>query len=160
MVFKGAPCSLMELLVRLTGWFLKILPRMCWGWWGLGVHHFRSCSQIMSAQKGGVQNAPPPLAANVRISPTPPLPLSATVSICPTSPLLQCQFCKHIQYHPLPEWHKKRKIQYLIKKETVPSLTSYMGKKTVSVLAHSFVMPQRFNSGYKLSIHPLRYSRI
>ena len=33
-------------------------------------------------------------------------------------------------------------------RETVPSLTPYMGKKTVSVLAHYFLLPQRANLGY------------
>ena len=41
--------------------------------------------------------------------------------------------------------------------ETVPLLTSDMGKKTVSVLAYTFLLPQRANSEYLLSIHPLRY---
>ena len=47
----------------------------------------------------------------------------------------------------------------LLIRETVLSLTSDMGKKTVSVLAHSFLLPQRANLGYILSISPLRYSR-
>ena len=34
-----------------------------------------------------------------------------------------------------------------------------MGKKAVSVLAHTFLLPQRANSGYILSMSPLRYSR-
>ena len=44
-------------------------------------------------------------------------------------------------------------------RETVPSQTSDMGKKTVSVLALSFLLPQRAYSVYILSITPLRYSR-
>ena len=44
-------------------------------------------------------------------------------------------------------------------RETVPLLTTDMGKKTVSIPAHSFTFPQRTNSGYVLSISPLRYSR-
>ena len=44
-------------------------------------------------------------------------------------------------------------------REVVPSLTSDMGKKTVSVLPHTFLLPQRANLGYILSIYPLRYSR-
>ena len=44
-------------------------------------------------------------------------------------------------------------------RETVPSLTSDMGKNTVSVLAHLFLLPQRAKSGYILSIPPLSYSR-
>ena len=47
----------------------------------------------------------------------------------------------------------------LLQRETVPLLTSYMGKNTVSVLAHFFWLPQRANSGYILSIYHLRYSR-
>ena len=47
----------------------------------------------------------------------------------------------------------------LLSRETVPSLTSDMGKKTVSVLGHSFLLPQRANSGYILSICPLMHSR-
>ena len=43
-------------------------------------------------------------------------------------------------------------------RETVLSLTSDMGKKTVSVLAHSFLLPKRANLVYILSICPLRYS--
>ena len=43
-------------------------------------------------------------------------------------------------------------------RETVPSQSSDMGKKTVSVLAHTFVLPSRANSVYILSITPLRYS--
>ena len=46
-----------------------------------------------------------------------------------------------------------------IKRETVPLLTSDMGKKTVSVLAHSYLLLQRANSGFALSIHPLGYTR-
>ena len=45
-------------------------------------------------------------------------------------------------------------------RETVPLPSSDLGKKTVSVLAHSFLLPQRANSVYILSITPLRYSRI
>ena len=41
-------------------------------------------------------------------------------------------------------------------RETVPSQTSDMGKKTVSVLAHSCFLPLRANSIYILSITPLR----
>ena len=37
-------------------------------------------------------------------------------------------------------------------RETLPLLTSDMGTKTVSVLAHYFLLPQRANSGYILSI--------
>ena len=37
-------------------------------------------------------------------------------------------------------------------RETVPFLTSDMGTKTVSVIAHYFLLPQRANSGYILSI--------
>ena len=44
-------------------------------------------------------------------------------------------------------------------RETVPLLTSDMGEKTVSFLAHNFFLSQRANLGYKLSISPLRYSR-
>ena len=44
-------------------------------------------------------------------------------------------------------------------RETVSLLTSDMGQKTVSVLAHSFLLPQRANLRYILSIYPLRYSR-
>ena len=44
-------------------------------------------------------------------------------------------------------------------RETVPSLTSDMGKKTVSVLAHSFLLPYRSYSVNIFSITPLRYSR-
>ena len=40
-------------------------------------------------------------------------------------------------------------------RETVPLLTSDMGKKTVSVLAHSLFLPQRANLGYILSISTL-----
>ena len=47
----------------------------------------------------------------------------------------------------------------ILARETVPLLTSNMGKKTVSVLAHSFVLLQRANSRCILSISPLRYSR-
>ena len=39
--------------------------------------------------------------------------------------------------------------------ETLPSLTSDMGKKKVSVLAHKYLLPQRTLIG----ISPLRYSR-
>ena len=41
-------------------------------------------------------------------------------------------------------------------RETVPLQTSDMGKKTLSVLAHKFLLPQRANSGYILFIYPLR----
>ena len=51
-------------------------------------------------------------------------------------------------------WLKRQPIR-----ETVPPLTSDMGKKTVSVLAHSFFLSQKDNSGYILSISPLMYSR-
>ena len=44
----------------------------------------------------------------------------------------------------------------LLIRETVPSLTSDMGKKTV--LAHSLFLPQRANSGCILSIPHLRHS--
>ena len=44
-------------------------------------------------------------------------------------------------------------------RETVPSQTSDMGKKTVSVLAHSFWLPKRANLVYILSRTPLRCSR-
>ena len=40
------------------------------------------------------------------------------------------------------------------------SLTSDMGKKTLSALTHSLFLPQRANSGYIFSISPLRYSII
>ena len=43
-------------------------------------------------------------------------------------------------------------------RETLPSQTSDFGKKTVSVLAHKFLPPQRANLVYILSIIPLRYS--
>ena len=43
-------------------------------------------------------------------------------------------------------------------RETMSSLTSDMGKETVSVLAHYFLMRQRTNYGYILSIYHLRYS--
>ena len=33
------------------------------------------------------------------------------------------------------------------------------GKKTISVLAHSFYLPERDNSGYILFIYPLMYTR-
>ena len=49
-------------------------------------------------------------------------------------------------------------VEYELR-ETVPSLTSDIGKKTVSVLAHLFLLPQRANSGFILYIYPLRYSR-
>ena len=39
-------------------------------------------------------------------------------------------------------------------RETVPLLTSDMGKKTVSVPAHPFLLPQRAHSEYILSIYP------
>ena len=35
-------------------------------------------------------------------------------------------------------------------RETVSFLTSEMGKKTLTVLAHSFLLPERANSGYTL----------
>ena len=41
-----------------------------------------------------------------------------------------------------------------VSRETVPSLTSYKWRKMVSVLAHSFLLPQRANSGYIVSISP------
>ena len=41
-------------------------------------------------------------------------------------------------------------------RETVPSLTSDLGGKTVTVLAHKFLLPQRANSGYILSTYPLK----
>ena len=44
-------------------------------------------------------------------------------------------------------------------RETVPSQTSYMGKKTATVLAHSFLLPKRAYSVYILYITPLRYPR-
>ena len=44
-------------------------------------------------------------------------------------------------------------------RETVPSLTSDMGKKTVLVLAHSFLPPERAKSVIRLSIDSLIYSR-
>ena len=44
-------------------------------------------------------------------------------------------------------------------RDTVPLLTSDMGKKTVSFLDNNFFLPQRTNSEYILSISPLRYSR-
>ena len=44
-------------------------------------------------------------------------------------------------------------------RETVPSLTSDVGNKILSVLAHTFVLPKRANSEYILSKYPLRYSR-
>ena len=44
-------------------------------------------------------------------------------------------------------------------RETVPSQTSDMGKKTVSVLAHSLLRPSRANSVNILYITPLTYSR-
>ena len=37
---------------------------------------------------------------------------------------------------------------------TVIGLTSERGKKTASVLAHSFLHPCRANSGFTLSIYP------
>ena len=43
---------------------------------------------------------------------------------------------------------------YILNRETVPLLTSDMGKKTVSVLAHLFLLPQKTNSGTILSIPP------
>ena len=60
---------------------------------------------------------------------------------------------------PLLPARLKLKLRLNFPRETVPSLTSDMGKKTVSVLAHWFFLPQRANSGYILSISPLRYSR-
>ena len=44
-------------------------------------------------------------------------------------------------------------------RETMPLLSSDMGKKTVSVLAYSFLLPQRACLGYILSISRLRYSK-
>ena len=44
-------------------------------------------------------------------------------------------------------------------RETIPSQTSDMGNKTVSVLAPSLLLPLRANSVYILSITHLRYSR-
>ena len=44
-------------------------------------------------------------------------------------------------------------------RETVPSQTSDMTKKSVLVLAPSFLLPERANSVYLLLITPLRYSR-
>ena len=41
-------------------------------------------------------------------------------------------------------------------REAVPLQTSDMGKKTVLVLAHSFLLPPR---AYSVYITPLRYSR-
>ena len=64
-------------------------------------------------------------------------------------------------YWPVSTVDEKRSLTDCLSvvRETVPSLTSDMGKKTVSVLAHSFLLPQRANSEYILSIYPLRYSR-
>ena len=44
-------------------------------------------------------------------------------------------------------------------RETVASRTSDMVKKTVAVLAHSFLLPYSGNSVYILCLTPLRYSR-
>ena len=56
-------------------------------------------------------------------------------------------------------WHLVPLIVVLKVRETVPSQTSDMGKKTVSVLAHSFLLPSRANLVYILSITPLKHSR-
>ena len=45
-------------------------------------------------------------------------------------------------------------LQHSSFRETVPLLTSDMGKKTVLVPAHLFFLSQRANSGYILSISP------
>ena len=50
-------------------------------------------------------------------------------------------------------------VKVVVVRETVPSLTLDKWRKTVSVLAHLFLLPQRDSSGYILSISPLRYSR-
>ena len=52
-----------------------------------------------------------------------------------------------------------KSIYLFVIRETVPLLTSDIQKKTVSVLAHYFLLPQRANSGYTLFIYPLKYSR-
>ena len=44
-------------------------------------------------------------------------------------------------------------------RETVPAPTSDMRKKTLSVLAHSFLLPKRPILGNIFSIAPMRYSR-
>ena len=48
----------------------------------------------------------------------------------------------------------------ILERETVPLLTSEMWKKTVVVLTHKLLLPQRANLEYILSIYPLRYNRI
>ena len=55
--------------------------------------------------------------------------------------------------------HKEETKETSLRRKTVPSQTSDMGKNTVSVLVHSFVLPQRANSVNILIITPLRYSR-
>ena len=44
-------------------------------------------------------------------------------------------------------------------RETASVLTTDIGVKTVSVLAHSPLLPQRANSRNGLSIHSLKYTR-
>ena len=71
-------------------------------------------------------------------------------------PTIMCSKLNHERFgHHMKLCHNTCHMSH----ETVPSLTSDMGKKTVSVLAHSFLLPQRANLVYLLSIDPRRYSR-
>ena len=67
---------------------------------------------------------------------------------------------RQILGHPLSpcstlHWPENGKLT----RENEPLLTSDIGKKTVSILAHNFFLPQKPYSGYILSISPLRCSR-
>ena len=44
-------------------------------------------------------------------------------------------------------------------REAAPVLTSDIGGKAVLVLVHTFLLPQRAYSEFRLSIHPLRYNK-
>ena len=47
----------------------------------------------------------------------------------------------------------------ILRRETVPVLTSDNRSRSILVLAHLFVPPKRVNWGFGVSQHPLRYSR-
>ena len=51
--FIGAPCSRIELPVRLTGWFFRILPWLGRGLWGLRVHHLISETDLWNQLNSG-----------------------------------------------------------------------------------------------------------
>ena len=75
-------------------------------------------------------------------------------ALCFTS--LHCTLCWNSLYCNTlyMQWY----LVYQLR-ETAPVLTSDIGSKTVLVLAHSFWLPERANSGIRLSTDPLRYSR-